>query len=66
MKTYINLLNRYKKAEEFFEKASYPEQVKHYDVFIDLLTQIREKENELKLKGVSDVKIHEVREQAFR
>lgn len=64
MKTYINLLNRYKKAEIFFDKASIEDQEKHCDSFTKLLNEIVKQEKKLIDSGMVE-KVNKLRQKTF-
>ena len=64
MKTYINLLNRYKKAEEFFRNASIEEQKKYCNSFEKLLCEIVRLEKKLINSGKIE-QLKELRQKTF-
>ena len=61
---YSKLLQRYKKAEIFFDKASIEEQVKHYDSFTKLLNEIVKQEKKLIDSGMVE-KVNKLRQKTF-
>ena len=64
LKDYSKLLERYRKAEIFFSKASIGEQEKHYNSYTKLLDEIVKQEKKLINSGNIE-QLKELRQKTF-